>query len=222
MKLALCNVNGEFSYNLTRVELFKKVVSETAHLKDDDVLLVYTMNKGGRGIDKNVMTIHLYNGELGIYDENGVVLNTLLFDDMDYKYYRVLLSGTLAEFEYKERYNDKESRAFEQEQFEQAEAAKENADFRVYIGSNIFKFIGRGADDLVYKVLEGLFSSLYKDEDTILIINMNTGDIHKIEYVKTFYTCMIKINDGETMSFEYYKAEKRRELMNYIKKAVIL
>lgn len=222
MKLALCNANGDFSYNLTRVEMLKNAVSETEHMKDEDVLLVYTMNKDSIRIGKNIMTIHLSNGVLGIYDENGVIVHTLLFDDMDYKYYYVLLSGTLAGYEYNKRHNDKESRAFEQEQYEQAEADKEKADYRVNIGFNNFKFIGRDADELIYMVLDGLFSSLSKDSGDIVIKNNNTGSFYVIAYNKAYYNCSIKIGDGETMTFEYYKPEKRRELMAYIRKEVIL
>ena len=74
----------------------------------------------------------------------------------------------------------------------------------------------------MYKVLEGLFSSLSKERDIITIIDKNTGKSYKIYYVKSFYNCMIKINEGNFMSFEYYKPEKQRELMQYIRKQVIL
>lgn len=103
-----------------------------------------------------------------------------------------------------------------------AEAAKENADYRVYIGTHKFKFIGCGADELVYKVLEGIFSSISKDSAVISIRNNNTGSLQEISYIKSFYTCSVKIDEGETMTFDYYNPEKRREMMQYIKKWVIL
>lgn len=114
------------------------------------------------------------------------------------------------------------SKRFESAQYEQAEADKDTADYSVYIGHHTFKYIGRDASDLVYKVLEGLFSSVSKDRDIITIIDKNTGKSYKIYYVKALYNCMIKINDGNFMSFEYYRPEKRCELMNYIRKEVIL
>lgn len=219
MKLALCNVNGEFSYNLTRVELFKKVVSETAHLKDDDVLLVYTMNKGGRGIDKNVMTIHLYNGELGIYDENGVVLNTLLFDDMDYKYYRVLLSGTLAEFEYKERYNDKESRAFEQEQFEQAEAEKEYAEYTVSVYGKSLSFSGETAYN---SVLDLILAVVYTDDDETGVITVEKdGRGLDIGCVKGKYNIFLRVSDDHC-KWEIFEKGDRIAISKFLREWVIL
>lgn len=114
------------------------------------------------------------------------------------------------------------SKRFESAQYNQAEAAKENADYRVYIGTHKFKFIGRDADDLVYKVLDGLFSSISRDNGTVVIRNNNTGSMQELAYTKSFYTCSVKIDDGETMTFDYYKPEKRREMMQYIKKGVIL
>ena len=219
MKLALFNVNGEFSYNLTRVELFKKVVSETAHLKDDDVLLVYTMNKGGRGIDKNVMTIHLYNGELGIYDENGVVLNTLLFDDMDYKYYRVLLSGTLAEFEYKERYNDKESRAFEQEQFEQAEAEKEYAEYTVSVYGKSLSFSGETAYNSVLDLILAVVST--EDDETGVITVEKYGRGLDIGYAKGKYNIFLRVSDDHC-KWEIFEKGDRIAISKFLREWVIL
>lgn len=219
MKLALCNVNGEFSYNLTRVELFKKVVSETAHLKDDDVLLVYTMNKGGRGIDKNVMTIHLYNGELGIYDENGVVLNTLLFDDMDYKYYRVLLSGTLAEFEYKERYNDKESRAFEQEQFEQAEAEKEYAEYTVSVYGKSLSFSGETAYNSVLDLILAVVST--EDDETGVITVEKDGRGLDIGCAKGKYNIFLRVSDDHC-KWEIFEKGDRIAISKFLREWVIL
>lgn len=219
MKLALCNVNGEFSYNLTRVELFKKVVSETAHLKDDDVLLVYTMNKGGRGIDKNVMTIHLYNGELGIYDENGVVLNTLLFDDMDYKYYRVLLSGTLAEFEYKERYNDKESRAFEQEQFEHAEAEKEYAEYTVSVYGKSLSFSGETAYNSVLDLILAVVSTV--DDETGVITVEKDGRGLDIGCAKGKYNIFLRVSDDHC-KWEIFEKGDRIAISKFLREWVIL
>lgn len=219
MKLALCNVNGEFSYNLTRVELFKKVVSETAHLKDDDVLLVYTMNKGGMGIDKNVMTIHLYNGELGIYDENGVVLNTLLFDDMDYKYYRVLLSGTLAEFEYKERYNDKESRAFEQEQFEQAEAEKEYAEYTVSVYGKSLSFSGETAYNSVLDLILAVVST--EDDETGVITVEKDGRGLDIGCAKGKYNIFLRVSDDHC-KWEIFEKGDRIAISKFLREWVIL
>ena len=219
MKLALCNVNGEFSYNLTRVELFKKVVSETAHLKDDDVLLVYTMNKGGRGIDKNVMTIHLYNGELGIYDENGVVLNTLLFDDMDYKYYRVLLSGTLAEFEYKERYNDKESRAFEQEQFEQAEAEKEYAEYTVSVYGKSLSFSGETAYNSVLDLILAVVTT--EDDETGVITVEKDGRGLDIGCAKGKYNIFLRVSDDHC-KWEIFEKGDRIAISKFLREWVIL
>lgn len=219
MKLALCNVNGEFSYNLTRVELFKKVVSETAHLKDDDVLLVYTMNKGGRGIDKNVMTIHLYNGELGIYDENGVVLNTLLFDDMDYKYYRVLLSGTLAEFEYKERYNDKESRAFEQEQFEQAEVEKEYAEYTVSVYGKSLSFSGETAYNSVLDLILAVVST--EDDETGVITVEKDGRGLDIGCAKGKYNIFLRVSDDHC-KWEIFEKGDRIAISKFLREWVIL
>lgn len=219
MKLALCNVNGEFSYNLTRVELFKKVVSETAHLKDDDVLLVYTMNKGGRGIDKNVMTIHLYNGELGIYDENGVVLNTLLFDDMDYKYYRVLLSGTLAEFEYKERYNDKESRAFEQEQFEQAEAEKEYAEYTVSVYGKSLSFSGETAYNSVLDLILAVVST--EDDETGVITVEKDDRGLDIGCAKGKYNIFLSVSDDHC-KWEIFEKGDRIAISKFLREWVIL
>ena len=221
MKLALCNANGEFSYNLTRVEMLKNVVSETEHMKDEDVLLVYTMNKDSIIIDENIMTIHLSNGELCIYDENFVVVNSLSYDDMDYNYFYVLLSGTLATFEYNKRHKGKESRAFEQEQFEQAEAAKESADYRVHIGGNIFRFTGETAADLVYAVIKGIFSSVSRDDDIITIHDAMNGNKYGIAYAKGLAKAVITIN-GRTRYFDYYIPHELSALMNFIKEVVIL
>lgn len=111
---------------------------------------------------------------------------------------------------------------FESVQYEQAEDAKDKADYRVYIGSHKFKFTGSDADELVYNVLEGLFSNVSKDSDVILITDKHTGKSYRIGYLKWFYNCTIKINENEHRTFEYYKSEKRRELMAYIRKEVIL
>lgn len=222
MKLALCCANGELQYDLTRVELFDRIVNETKHMNEGDVLLVYTMNNDSMILDKNIISIILEDGMLTIYNELDNVERILKYECVNYDYYYILLSGMLAEYELKQRNVVKESRAFDKEQYEQAEAAKEKSDYRVYIGSHKFKYIGHEADELVYKVLEALFSDISNDSNGIVITDKNTGKSYKIAYVKAFFSCLIKINDGETMIFEYYKPEKRRELMQYIRKQVIL
>lgn len=94
MRLSLSGVNGEVKYNLNMVEFMDSLLSETKRMKDGDTLCVYTMNN-----NSNIITIYLNNDKLVIYNEYFCVEYTLVYHDMSYNYYYVLISSMLKIYE---------------------------------------------------------------------------------------------------------------------------
>lgn len=219
MKYALSCVNGELKYNLTKEELLEQLILETKRMEEDDILIIYPMVDGSKiRIGTDILAVHLLNGELDVYGVKDTVFSSL-FNNMTYSEYYNTIREVLDEFEKKQPI--KESRAFEQEQFEQAEAAKESADYRVHIGGNIFRFTGETAADLVYAVIKGIFSSVSRDDDIITIHDAMNGNKYGIAYAKGLAKAVITIN-GRTRYFDYYIPHELSALMNFIKEVVIL
>lgn len=214
MNFRVANEKGVISKQMKDAkEVARFITREVGVMNDDDVILLYLNDDESTCLGKNVISVHLKDNILEVYNENCEVM--CFYEHYDTCKVRVFFNAIKEEVE-------KFIKEYESSLYEQAEAAKENADYRVYIGSHQFKYIGRDADVLVYKVLEGLFSSISRDTATVVIRNSNTGSLQEIDYNKGFYTCSVKIDDGEIMTFEYYKPEKRRALMEFIRKVVIL
>ena len=221
MKLTLSTVDGELKYNLSKEELLKMIIKETTKMQDDDILLVYTMCKGwSKLLGTNVLSIYLTDGYLEVFDEKTNVTHKLLYSELTVRNYYNLLVKLVDGVE--EKYFNEESRAFEKEQYEQAEAEKCEALYSLSIGNNNFRFKGENAADCIYSVIQGLFSSLSRDEGVITIRELNKGEQHTIKYAKGLAKASVKIDGGQYNTFDYCYPAHNRELQNFIKGGVIL
>ena len=110
----------------------------------------------------------------------------------------------------------------EQQAFKQAEAKKAESSYLLTIGRSHFRFEGESASEMIYSVIQALFTSISRDHGKIIIRELNTGAETVIEFAKGLEKACVKINDAEYESFNYCRPSHNRKLQEYIRKQVIL
>lgn len=214
MNFRVANEKGMISKEMKGAEeVARTVTREAITMKDDDVILLYLNEDDTMRLGKNVLSVHLKDNVLEVYNEKCNVM--CFYEHYDTVRARVFFNAIKAEVE-------KLITEYEVSQYEQAEAEKNDALYSLSIGNNNFRYKGEYASACIYSVIQGFFSSLSRDEGKITIRELNKGKVHTIEYAKGLAKASVKIDGGQYKTFDYCYPTHNRELQNFIKKEVIL
>lgn len=211
MNFRVANEKGMISKGMKDAkEVAQEVTREASVMKDDDIILVY-LNEDETGcLGKNVLSIHLKDNILEVYNENCTVM--CFYEHYDTCKVRVFFNAIEEEVE-------KLIKEYETSEYEQAEAEKEKAVYNVSVYGKSLFFTGENAYNSVHDFILAAVST--EDDETGVITVEKDDSGLDIGYAKGKYNIFLRVSDDHC-KWEIFEKGDRKAISKFIRDWVVL
>lgn len=211
MNFRVANENGMISKGMKDAkEVAKAVTREAIAMKDDDVILLYLNDDETTRLGKNVLSVHLKDGIIEVYNENCKVMSFCDNYNTDYTYDFFATIKEEVESLIKE---------YETSEYEQAEAEKEYAEYTVSVYGKSLSFSGETAYNSVLDLILAVVST--EDDETGVITVEKDGRGLDIGCAKGKYNIFLRVSDDHC-KWEIFEKGDRIAISKFLREWVIL
>lgn len=211
MNFRVANEKGMISKGMKDAnEVAQEVVREASEMKDDEVILVYLNDDETLCLGKNVLSIHLKDNILEVYNEN--CKDVCFYVHYDTVSVKDLFNAIKAEVETL-------IKEYETSEYEQAEAEKEYAEYTVSVYGKSLSFSGETAYNSVLDLILAVVST--EDDETGVITVEKDGRGLDIGCAKGKYNIFLRVSDDHC-KWEIFEKGDRIAISKFLREWVIL
>ena len=211
MNFRVANEKGMISKGMKDAkEVAQEVVCEASEMKDDEVILVYLNDDETLRLGKNVLSIHLKDNILEVYNEN--CKDVCFYDHYGTVSVKDLFNAIKAEVETL-------IKEYETSEYEKAEAEKEYAEYIVYVYGKSLSFSGETAYNSVLDLILAVVST--EDDETGVISVEKDGSGLDIGCAKGKYNIFLRVSDDHC-KWEIFEKGDRIAISKFLREWVIL
>lgn len=211
MNFRVANEKGMISKGMKDAkEVAQEVVREASEMKDDEVILVYLNDDETLCLGKNVLSIHLKDNILEVYNEN--CKDVCFYEHYDTVSVKDLFNAIKAEVETL-------IKEYETSEYEQSEAEKEYAEYTVYVYGKSLSFSGETAYNSVLDLILAVVST--EDDETGVISVEKDGRGLDIGCAKGKYNIFLRVSDDHC-KWEIFEKGDRIAISKFLREWVIL
>lgn len=211
MNFRVVNEKGMISKEMKDAkEVARAVTREAIAMKDDEVILLYLNDDETIRLGKNVLSVHLKDNILEVYNENCDVM--CFYDHYDTVRAYVFFNTIKEEVE-------KLTKEYETFLFDQAEEENKKAVYNVSVYGKSLSFSGETAYNSVLDLILAVVSTA--DDETGVITVEKYGRGLDIGYAKGKYNIFLRVSDDHC-KWEIFEKGDRIAISKFLREWVIL
>lgn len=211
MNFRVVNEKGMISKEMKDAkEVARAVTREAIAMKDDEVILLYLNDDETIRLGKNVLSVHLKDNILEVYNEN--CDGMCFYDHYDTVRAYVFFNAIKDEVE-------NLIKEYESSEYEQAEAENEQAEYAVSVFGKSLCFTGENAYNSVHDFILAVVST--EDDETGVITVEKDGRGLDIGYAKGKYNIFLRVSDDHC-KWEIFEKGDRIAISKFLREWVIL
>lgn len=211
MNFRVVNEKGMISKEMKDAkEVARAVTREAIAMKDDEVILLYLNDDETIRLGKNVLSVHLKDNILEVYNEN--CDGMCFYDHYDTVRAYVFFNAIKDEVE-------NLIKEYESSEYEQAEAENEQAEYAVSVFGKSLCFTGENAYNSVHDFILAVVST--EDDETGVITVEKDGRGLDIGYAKGKYNIFLRVSD-DRCKWEIFEKGDRIAISKFLREWVIL
>lgn len=211
MNFRVVNEKGMISKEMKDAkEVARAVTREAIAMKDDEVILLYLNDDETIRLGKNVLSVHLKDNILEVYNEN--CDGMCFYDHYDTVRAYVFFNTIKDEVE-------NLIKEYESSEYEQAEAENEQAEYAVSVFGKSLCFTGENAYNSVHDFILAVVST--EDDETGVITVEKDGRGLDIGCAKGKYNIFLRVSDDHC-KWEIFEKGDRIAISKFLREWVIL